>query len=175
VAQVLFAGVQLGGELMNQQMGLSMASLLDPQQPQQSSVIANFQYIVATLVFFSGQAHHLFIYAMAESLHTIPLMEFSAPQAVITALVGLLGKACIAAIKLAAPLIVTLVLTNIALGIMARLVPQLNIFLLSAPVSIGVGLVVLGMALPYFLGGMRTVFTQLGSDLLTLIRILGGA
>jgi flagellar biosynthetic protein FliR len=174
VAQVLFAGIQLSGELINQQMGLSIASLIDPVHNQQSSLISNFQYIVAALMFFSGQAHHWFIYAMAESLHRIPLGELTAPQAMVTVLVTLLGQACIAAIKIAAPLIVTLLLANIAMGIVARLVPQMNIFLLGVPVSFGVGLVVLGLALPYFLGVMRILFTQLGSNLFTLIRLLSG-
>jgi len=104
----------------------------------------------------------------------VPLMHLSASQTLVTALITLLGKSCIAAVKIAAPLIVTLVLSNIALGIMARLVPHLNVFLLSFAVSIGVGLVVLWCAQPYFLGVMRTLMQQLGHDLLTLMRLLAG-
>jgi flagellar biosynthetic protein FliR len=175
VAQVLFSGIQLGGELMNQQMGLSMASILDPENAQQSSVVTNFQYIVATLVFFSGSAHHWFIHAMAESLHMVPLLQVSVSQTMVSALVTLVGKAGVAAVQLAAPLVVTLVLTNIALGIVERLVPQMHMFLLGVPVSVGVGLLVLWCAQPYFLGTMQGLFTQLGRQLFTVMRLLGGA
>jgi len=174
VAQVMFAGIQLGGELINQQMGLSMASVLDPQNNQQISIVTNFQYILAALLFFSGQAYHWFIYAMAESLHVIPLLEFTAAETALTFLVGLLGKACITAVKIAAPLIVVLILTNIAMGLVARLVPQMNIFMLSFPVTFGVGLIGLGLALPSFLAGVRDLYARLGGDLFALLRLLGG-
>jgi flagellar biosynthetic protein FliR len=67
----------------------------------------------------------------------------------------------------------TLLLTTLALGLVARLVPQMNIFILSLPVTLGVGLLVLGWALPYFLGALRMLFEQLGHDFLLVIRLLG--
>lgn len=173
-AQALFAGIQLGGEVMNQQMGLGLVHLFDPQNTQQISLVTHFQYVIATLVFFSGSVHHGFIHAMAESLHVIPLVEFAAPKTVVLTLVTLLGKACIVALKIAAPLLMTLLLTNLALGIVARLVPQMNVFLVSLPVSFGVGLVVLGISMAYVVGGLRLGFAQLGSDLLLVMRLLGG-
>jgi flagellar biosynthetic protein FliR len=174
VAQVMFVGIQLSGELINQQMGLSMASILDPQNTQQISIISNFQYVLAALLFFSGPGYHWFIYAMAESLHVIPLLEFTAAETVLTFLVGLLGKTCITAVKIAAPLVVILILTNIAMGLVARLVPQMNVFMLSFPVTLGVGLVALGLTLPSFLVVVRDLFTRLGGDLFALLRLLGG-
>jgi flagellar biosynthetic protein FliR len=174
VVQVLFAGIQFGGTLMNNQMGLSMANILDPQNGQQTPIIANFQYILAVLLFFSMQAHHWFIYTMAESLHAIPLLNFAVPKTIISPLVMVLSKAFIMAIKIAAPVIVTLLLTNIAMGIVARLVPQMNILVMSFPVNFGVGLAVLGLALPYFLRGFRLLFGQLGQELFQVLRLLGG-
>lgn len=174
VAQLVFAGIQLGGMIINQQMGLSMASMLDPQNAQQSSIIANFQYITAVLVFFSVQAHHGFIYTMAESLHTIPLLDFTVSKNVIVPLVALLAKAFIMAVRLSAPVLVTLLLANVALGIVARLVPQMNIFVLSFPVNFGVGLIVLALALPYIVMGFRHLFADLGRDLLGILNVVSG-
>ena len=173
VAQILFTGVQFGGEIINQQMGLSLANIFDPENGQQNSIVTNFQYILAVLIFFSVGAHHWFIYAMAESLHTVPLLGFTLAQGVVMSLVTLLGNACIMAIKIAAPVMATLFLTTLAMGLVARLVPQMNIFMLSMPVTLGVGLLVLGWALPYFLGGLRMLFEQLGRDFLLVIRLLG--
>jgi flagellar biosynthetic protein FliR len=173
VAQVLFTGIQFGGEIINQQMGLSLANIFDPENGQQNSIVTNFQYILAVLIFFSANAHHWFIYAMAESLHTVPLLGFTLTQSVVMSLVTLLGNACIMAIKIAAPVMATLFLTTLAMGLVARLVPQMNIFMLSLPATLGVGLLVLGWALPYFLGGLRMLFEQLGRDFLLVIRLLG--
>src|SRR5262245_2692878 len=73
VAQVLFAGIQLGGELISQQMGLNIATIFDPHNAQQVSLVTHFQYVLAMLVFLSGSALHWFIIAMAESLLSITL------------------------------------------------------------------------------------------------------
>ncbi len=175
VAQVMFAGVQLGGALMDQQMGLNLANLLDPQHGQQITIIANFQYVLVIFLFFATQAHHWFILAMAESLHAIPLLGFTLSQTVLQPLVALLGKAFVMAIQIAAPVMVTLLLANMGMGIVSRLVPQMNIFILSLPVNLGVGLVVLSVSLPYLLGRFRGLLGQLGRDLLLLIRLLGGS
>ena len=174
VAQMAFMGMQMGGELMNQQMGLSMASIFDPQTQRQTTIMSNFQYVMAVLLFFSIQAHHWFIFAMAESLHAMPLLSFTVPKTVMLPLVALLSKAFIMALRIAAPVIVTLILTNITLGMMARLVPQMNIFILSFPVNFGVGLILVGLALPYILKGGSLVFGRLGRDILEVLRLVGG-
>jgi flagellar biosynthetic protein FliR len=173
VVQLTFLSVQLSGELVSQQMGMSLATLFDPQNASQSSLIANFQYIVSVLLFFSTFAHHWFILALAESLHRIPLLEFTASKTVAMSLIALLAQACVMAIKIAAPVLVTLLLVSFGLGIVARLVPQMNVFVLSFPVSLGTGLLVLSLALSYLLGEIRVLFGQLGRDLVTVIRLLG--
>jgi flagellar biosynthetic protein FliR len=174
VAQVLFASIQLGGELMNQQMGLSLASILDPQNGQQSSIISNFQYILAFLLFFTGHAHHWVIQAMAESLHAIPLLGSTLPTTVVPFLVQLFSKAFVMAVQIAAPIIAALLLANVGMGIVARLVPQMNVFILSFPVTIGVWLIMLAGTLPYYTGSLWTLFGQLSSSMRTLIQMLAG-
>jgi flagellar biosynthetic protein FliR len=173
VAQVLFAGIQLGGELMSQQMGLNIASVFDPHQAQQVSLMAHFHYTLTMLVFLSGSAHHWFIVAMAESLHSIPLAGFTASGAVLPVVLALLGKACVIAIQLAAPVSVALLLANLGLGILARMVPQLNLFMLSFPVTLGIGVLILGLALPQLMAGIQLAFGQLGNDLAQIIHVLG--
>lgn len=173
VGQILFVGVQLGGELISYQMGLSLATLFDPQNAVSSSLVTNFQYVLAVLIFFSLFAHHWFIVALAESLHMVPLLGFTISKAATMSLVTLLGKAFVVAIKLDAPIIVTLILVAIGMGIMARLVPQLNIFILSFPVNLGTGLLMLSLSLFYVLQVMRLLFGQLPRDLSLIIRLLG--
>jgi flagellar biosynthetic protein FliR len=173
VAQILFAGIQLGGELMSQQMGLNIATIFDPNNAQQVSLVTHFQQTLAMFIFLSSSAHHVFIVAMAESLHSIPLAGLSASGAVLPVLLSLLGKACVVAIQLAAPVSVALLLATFALGILTRLVPQLNVFQLSFPATLGLGIVMLGLALPYLIGGMQLAFGQLGNDLMQIISVLG--
>src|SRR5712691_2277805 len=173
VAQILFAGIQLGGEIISQQMGLNFATIFDPQNAHQVSLIAHFQDVLAMLLFLSGSAHHWFIIAMAESLQSIPLGALSASGAVLPVILTLLGKACVIAIQLAAPVSIALLLATLALGVIARLVPQLNVFALSFPATLGLGMVMLALALPALMGGIQLAFGQLGNDLVQVIRVLG--
>jgi flagellar biosynthesis protein FliR len=173
VVQIVFVGVQLSGELISQQMGLSMATIFDPQNARQTSIIANFQYVVSALVFFSTSAHHWCLHALAESLHRIPLLEFAASPTVGMALVALLANAFVVAVKIAAPVLVVLLLVTFGMGIVARLVPQMNVFMLSFPVNLGVGLLIFSLALFYLLGETRVLFGKLGHDFVFIIRVLG--
>ena len=173
VAQILFAGIQLGGEIMSQQMGLNIATIFDPHHAQQVSLVAHFQDVLAMLLFLSGSAHHWFIIAMAESLQSIPLAGVSTSGAVLPVLLTLLSKACVIAIQLAAPVSIALLLATLALGMMARLVPQLNVFILSFPATLGLGLIMLALALPLVIAGIQLAFGQLGNDLVQVIRVLG--
>jgi flagellar biosynthetic protein FliR len=159
---------------MNQQMGLGLANMLDPQSGQQVSIISNFQYILAVLLFFAVHAHHWFIYAMAQSLLMIPLLSSTVPTSMMAFLVVTLGKVCVAAIQIAAPVIAALLLANVGMGIVARLVPQMNMFILSFPVTIGVGLIMLAGALPYYIGLLRGVFGQLQSSMHIVMQLLAG-
>src|SRR5207244_11204184 len=83
VAQLLFAGIQLGGEIISQQMGLNMATIFDPTSAHQISLVTHLQYVLAMLMFLSSSAHHWFIIAMAGSLQSIPLAGLSTCGAVI--------------------------------------------------------------------------------------------
>ena len=173
VAQLLFAGIQLGGEIISQQMGLNMATIFDPTSAHQISLVTHLQYVLAMLMFLSSSAHHWFIIAMAESLQSIPLAGLSTSGAVLPVILTLLGKMCVIAIQLAAPVSIALLLATLVLGVIARLVPQLNVFMLSFPATLGLGLVMLALALPAVMGGIQLAFGQLGNDLVQVIRVLG--
>ncbi|RMF83338.1 MAG: flagellar biosynthetic protein FliR [Nitrospinota bacterium] len=172
VVQILFAAVRFGGEVFSHQIGLSIANIFDPQQEQQSSLIGQFLYILSVLLFFTLRAHHWFIYAMAESLHKIPLLGIITPWAVRQALLPLMGRLFIIAIQIGAPVLVVSLLSILSMGIIARLVPQINIFILSLPVSLSIGLMVLGLALPYLFGQMQALFGQLGRELFLVIQLM---
>jgi flagellar biosynthetic protein FliR len=111
---------------------------------------------------------------MAQSLLMIPLLSSTIPTTMLTFLVTTLGKVCVAAIQIAAPVIAALLLANVGLGIVARLVPQMNVFILSFPVTIGVGLIMLAGALPYYTGLLRGVFGQLQSSMHIVMQLLAG-
>ncbi len=170
VAQFIFAGVELGGQLAGIQMGFGIASLIDPQANAQVTVVAQWQQLLALLVFLVLDIHHLLLRALLESFRSAP------PGGLVLTGIGLGGAVTLAGelftlgVRVAAPVLVALLLTNAALGVLARTIPQLNVFVVGFPVNVGVGLVVLGVSLPFTFRLLAARFAALEPTLGALVR-----
>jgi flagellar biosynthetic protein FliR len=150
VMRIAFAAVEAAGEIVGLQMGLGFAAFFDPQSAGQTLVLARFFNILAVLVFVAVNGHLLLLGILVESFQTLPI----SPQPVAAAgfhNVAAFGSTVFAVgLQLALPLIAILLMTNLALGILTRSAPQLNIFAIGFPITLGVGLIVLDFSLPYF-------------------------
>lgn len=147
IARLIFTAIELGGTIIGFQMGFAAANVFDPQNQQQTSVMAQFQSIFAVLLFLSLNVHHSFIQAFAASFEMIPpgTLDFTGPIA--TTLTELTSRMFTVAIQLSAPVLAVLLLSGLVLGLMSRVFPQLQVFLLSFPVNIAVSLLVIGFTL----------------------------
>ena len=150
IMRVVFAAVEAAGEIVGLQMGLGFASFFDPQSAGQTLVLARFFNMLAMLVFLAVNAHLLLLGVLVESFQSLPISI----QPLSTAgffQVSMFGSTVFAVgLQLALPLIAILLMTNLALGILTRSAPQLNIFAIGFPITLGVGLIVLDFTLPYF-------------------------
>ena len=171
--RLIFAGIQLAGQLAGFQMGLAIANVMDPVTSAQVSIIAQLNNLMAMLIFLTINAHHMFLRALAESFRLIPPFDVQFSNSLIEHLISLSGNMFIIAIKVGAPVIVALLLTSVAFGLIARTVPQMNIFLVAMPIQIVVGLLFLAFALPYLLLFFRQIFNESGRDILLLLRAMG--
>lgn len=150
VMRVTFAAVETAGEIVGLQMGLGFASFYDPQSAGQTLVLARFFNLLAMLVFLAINAHLLLLGVLVDSFQTLPISLQPVAVAGFFKL-ALFGSTVFAVgLQLALPLIAILLMTNLALGILTRSAPQLNIFAIGFPVTLGVGLIVLDILLPYF-------------------------
>ena len=174
VAQFIFAGVQLGGQLAGIQMGFGIANLIDPQSHAQVTIIAQWQQLMTLLAFLVLDAHHLLIRALLESFRTAPPGAVGLAAAGVGRAVGLAGSLFVLGARIAAPVLIVLLLTNGALGVLARTIPQLNVFVVGFPVNVGVGLLVLGASLPFTVRLLAARFTELEPALAGLVRGLVG-
>jgi flagellar biosynthetic protein FliR len=148
VIVALFAAVQLAGQEIGIQMGFAAVSQFDPTSQSSSVVVAQFQFIVATLLFFALDGHHRAIEALAVSFSRVPLLEAQLSGGVMTLIVTVTAGVLVAAISVAAPVIAAMLLTNLGLGILARTLPQMNVFMVAFPLQITVGLLGVGLTLP---------------------------
>jgi flagellar biosynthesis protein FliR len=147
--RLVFEGVQLAGQLMGYQMGMAIAEVLDPATEQQVALLGQFISLMASLIFLIINGHHAFIRTLVESYALVPPLGFHVNGAVLEGLVRLTAEMFIIGLKAGAPVVVALMLGTVAFGLVARAVPQMNIFMVSMPLSIGVGLIFLGLSLPH--------------------------
>jgi flagellar biosynthetic protein FliR len=171
--RVLFAAFQVAGDLMGTQMGLSVVQLLDPGSSQQTAVISQFYTLVATLVFLSMNAHFLVVEAIAKSFEFVPPFGASLAPELGEDVARISQGMFMIALKLAAPVLTTALLINLAMAILGRTVSQLNVFVMSFPLTIIGGFLVMGAAMPFIVGLSREEFQRLEVTILGLLRSLG--
>nr|WP_279342542.1 flagellar biosynthetic protein FliR [Geotalea sp. SG265] len=172
ISQVIFAAVELCGQLVGTQMGLSMAALFDPNTQSNVSTMALFQGILAMLLFVALGVHHIFIRAIVESYQIIPVGAWHMSGELMKFFVTTIGALFVLGVKLAAPVMVALLATSVALGIMARAFPQMNVFMVSMPLNIGIGFLILGLSLLAFLRTLETSFGGIDRQIKVLFKLL---
>jgi len=171
-ARFIFAGIQLCGELLGFQMGFSVANVIDPVSNTQVSTIAEFQYLVGMLLFLTIDAHHIFIAAITESYEVVNPSSVHFSGELLQALINFAKDIFIIAIKLSAPVMAVLLFTNVAMGVVARTVPQVNVFIISFPLQIAVGLLFIGTTAPVFVRLLQGYFGGLTGEINLLLRLL---
>lgn len=170
VVNLIFVGLQIAGQLSGYQMGMALAEVIDPADGEQIPLLAQFYQIFAFLIFLTVNAHHWFIRALADSFHLVPPLGFKLSGSLIEQLMGVAGNMFVIAIKVGAPAIVALLLTAIALGLIARTVPQMNVFFVAMPLKIMIGLLFVGFSLPYLSSFLNAVFRKLGDMIFVLLK-----
>jgi flagellar biosynthetic protein FliR len=170
VAQFVFAGVQLGGQLAGMQMGFGLANLIDPQSQSQITIIAQWEALLALLVFLAVDAHHLMLRALLESFRIAPPGGIGVGGLGLRGTIALAGDMFVVGVRVAAPVLVSLLLTNAALGVLSRTIPQVNVFVVGFPLNVGVGLVMIGASLPFTLRLVANRFGALEPALGGLVR-----
>lgn len=144
--RLVFSAVAMAGQLIGMSMGLGFASFFDPQSQGQSTAVSQFLMLLAMLVFLSIDGHLMMINAMAESFVTMPISLHGNgidPMKIVQ-----WGEMIFSAgLLLAMPVVAALLITNMALGILTRTSPQLNIFGIGFPITLSIGLLVLALSL----------------------------
>ena len=148
VAYLVFMGIQFAGEILDIQIGFAVANIINPATQQQVTVIGELQLTLATLIFLLSDSHLVMLAGIGGSFHLLPLPYIAMNPGVITDVMGFVQQAFMIVIQIAAPPAVALFLVNLTLGLMARVAPQMNVFVVGFPLQIGVGLVMMALSLP---------------------------
>jgi flagellar biosynthetic protein FliR len=173
LVRLLFAGIQMAGQIAGYQMGLAIANIMDPATSMQIPILAQAYNLMAMLIFLAINAHHWFFRSLVDSFDRLPLFQFHLSASMINHLINTAGAMFVIAVKIGAPVIVVLILTSVAFGLLARTVPQMNIFIVAMPLKIVVGLVFVILGLPYFRLFLITLFRDFGASLNAVIGLMG--
>lgn len=148
--RLIFTAVEMAGELAGLQMGLGFASFYDPMNSSYSPIVARWLGMVAALAFLASNGHLYMISALAESFSTLPVG--TAMPATGYYSVASWGSSIFAfGLQISLPIVAALLITNIALGILTRAAPQLNLFAVGFPITLSIGFMVLILSMPYFI------------------------
>jgi len=165
-AKLVFEAFQFGGRIISNQMGLGVAELIDPESGSQVSVIGNLFSLVAIVLFLNLNGHHLIISALYKSFEIAPLTNHQwLRSAAKVKMLTMFNDIFRIGVKLAAPAMVTIFLLEISMAIMARIVPQMNIFFIGMPVKLGAGMFVIIISLPIFYTFFEFVLSGWKQDL----------
>ena len=177
LAYIIMSAVQIAGGFIDFQMGFAMANVIDPQTGAQSPLIGQFLNTLALLLLLALNGHHLLLDGIFYSYQFMP-MEMIWPafgqENYVEFIMKTFAGVFAVAFQMSIPIVATLFLVDIALGITARTVPQLNIFVIGYPIKIAVGFLVLLVMMGVLMAVVQEMFEILVIAMRDLMIILGG-
>ncbi len=164
----LIAAIQTGGQLAGFGMGFTMVNVLDPITGTEEAVTAHFLYMTSLLVFLNLNGHLFLLQALAESFRLVPPGSMFVSPALANQVLGLSADIFVLAVKIAAPILASLFIVDLALALVSKAAPQMNILSLGFPVKTAVGFLFLGMMfttmaqyMEHYIGGLDALFVHM--------------
>ncbi len=174
ILRLIFGGLQLAGQMIGFQMGFSVANVVDPQTGAQSVVMAQFAYLIALLLFLVSNGHHMVLYTLFESLKILHPGAVTVTEGLYKVVTHFTREMFILSVKLLAPVMAILLFSQVALGILAKTVPQMNLLILSFGLNIGLGLFFLGLSIQLFWPVMTKSIMEAANLLPSVLKIMAG-
>jgi len=178
LAYLFFTAVQVAGSFTDMQMGFGMANVIDPMTGTSTPLLGNLKYMVATLLFLTFNGHHHLLQAIMDSYQWIPLQNelFTKLYSgeISEFLLQSFTKMFSLAFQLAAPLVVSLFLADVGLGILAKTAPQFNVFVIGLPLKILIGFLILLLMIPSYGPFFRDLFAKMFEALLHMLQMVAG-
>jgi len=170
IGSLVFTGIQFAGELIDLQVGFAIANVINPQTQQNITIIGEFQLALATLLFVATNSHYLMIQGIAGSFNLLPLPYINLDPSVGGNITLFFSESFLIVFQIAAPVVVAMFLTNVALALMARVAPQMNVFIVGLPLQVGVGLTMMAISLPLLAVVAQQVFQNMAGQMDAVMR-----
>lgn len=172
ITTVMFSAILLAGQLIDTQIGFGMVNILDPQNDIQIPLLGNFNNIIALLLFLIIDGHHALINLLVISFDMIPIGQFNIEPEIYRALVIIFTKSFELAFKMSLPVVGAALITEGALGLMSKSIPQINIFAIGIPIKIFIGLITLFFFIPAYIALLKGNFSEMLTDIKMLMEAM---
>jgi flagellar biosynthesis protein FliR len=176
VAYMILAAIQIAGGFIDFQMGFAIANVIDPQTGAQSPLVGQYIYTFALLFLLALDGHHLLLDGVFYSYQFIPLEQLTLPlgnEGVMEFIIRTFNSAFVIAFQMSIPVVGILFLVDVALGIVARTVPQLNVFVVGLPLKIAVSFIVLILVMASLFMVVNQLFEMMINTMRGLMELLG--
>ena len=167
VAAFVFAAVKFSGRIIERQMGLAMAEILDPLTGERAQPLGSLLEMIFIMLFLSANGHHLFLLIISRSYESFPAGSIPTIPVLTEGIIQAGSTMLIHGLKLAAPILAAFMLLMVVLAVLARMVPEMNILFISLPLRVGLGLLMVAIFLP-FISTFVGEFAKLMGKLLPL-------
>lgn len=165
VSYMIFSAIYLAGQLIDMQVGFGVVNVIDPLSNIQVPITSTFYFIFCMLVFLICNGHHILIRALFYSYNYIPLGAGVFGKEIVNDIISVFGNIFILSFKISAPVIAAILISDVALGIISKTVPQLNVFMVGMPLKIILGLSVMVLTLPIFISLVETLIKGMDSQM----------
>jgi len=172
VSRLIFTAVEYGATVVGYQMGFAAANVFDPTGERQIALVSQFQNVFAILIFLAIDGHHLFFRLAVRSYELLPPGNLNLSGDAVPFLMELASRMFALGVQFSAPVLILLLLSGLILGVLARVFPQLNVFLLSFPLNIATAFIVIALTLDLAAALLSREFDTLGETLVTLMNYL---
>ncbi len=168
----IFYGISYAGHLIGYDMGLMFSEVLNPMQDIQNNVVGEIIFYLSMMIFLLINGHHHIISAVVASFELVPIAKFTVTQPLISLIIKLSFAVFIIAMKIAAPIVVSYFLIHIAEGIISRVIPNIQIFFITQPAKIGLGLIFLSILIPIYFYAIKNLLNNYEYQLSEMIRAM---
>lgn len=172
VAYVTLMAVNMAGKIMDMQAGFAVVNEIDPTSNQQNPLIGSFLYYLTLIVFVVTNGHHVLLTALVSSIDSIPLLGMNFNTSLSMLIVDFVGGVFATGMKIAMPLTFAILLTNVSLGVLARTMPQMNIFVVGIPMQIVIGLFTVAVIMPFYIMFLDVLFNEMYGNISIALRAL---
>ena len=170
IAYVAFSAINMAGKIIDMQIGFSVANVMDPTSGQQAPLMGTFLYQLTMLCFLAANGHHIILGALVESFNRIPLDGMVWNNSLPTLMIDFTNGVFLTGMKIAMPVTFTILIVNVGMGILARTMPQMNIFVVGIPLQLTIGMFMISMVLPFYILFLDVMFNDMYGNIAAALK-----